>query len=104
MHTTPVSDALDGLSRTMRRCCRLFESVCAQKACCFVSPSRRMLRATTAPVASTCLQAKEEIKTEVVLEEEVKLAGTEPLSLEIAGMDCIDCLPKVDRALSRLPS
>lgn len=102
----PASAVLNNLSLTMRRCCRLLESVCAQKACCFAMPSDRRKKRSIAPVsASICLQPKEEVGSDVVVvEDKVRPAGTEPLALEIRGMDCVDCLPKVDRALSRLPS
>lgn len=89
----------------MRRCCRVLESVCAQKACCFISSTdRRKTQAVVPAVSSACSQPKEEFKEEVVVEDEGRSTGTEPLTLEIRGMDCVDCLPKVGRALSRLPS
>jgi hypothetical protein len=103
--STPAPSILDDLSRTMRRCCRMLESFCAQKECCFVTPSDRRKKREVAPAAaSTCLQPKENAKADVIVDEDARSTGTEPLTLEIGGMDCVDCLPKVDRALSRLPS
>ncbi|KAH8817562.1 E1-E2 ATPase-domain-containing protein [Flagelloscypha sp. PMI_526] len=101
--TGTSTKTLDGLTRTIRKCCRVLESVCAGKPCCFV-PLKPKKSTSDFPVpSSNCKQPK--IEEPIPEPTEISRAiGTERLVLEISGMDCVDCLPKVSRALSRLPS
>lgn len=73
------------------------------KECCFVSP--RPSARLSQPRVSTCQQVdKEDPRAEDVKPVADSRFGVEPLTLEISGMDCIDCLLKVTKALLRLPS
>ncbi|KAJ6561264.1 E1-E2 ATPase-domain-containing protein [Mycena sp. CBHHK59/15] len=86
----------------MRKCCRYFESVCAQKPCCSVLPPslrRRNQPLVTAPSKELYDQIPKESASDNLAH-----SSGEPLILEITGMDCADCCSKVTRALSRLPS
>lgn len=87
----------------MRKCCRILETLCKGLDCCFV-PENRTRRSVAPPVVSTCKQVDDEPPRTQADASRPSGFGTQPLTLEINGMDCIDCLPKVNRALSRLPS
>ncbi|KAJ6549781.1 hypothetical protein B0H19DRAFT_1264690 [Mycena capillaripes] len=90
-------------SATVRKCCRLFKSVCAQRPCCMPVP--RLSKKPIIPVvASSCKQPEEHIPTQTAPDNLTRSSPSEPLKLEISGMDCADCCTKVTRALLRLPS
>ncbi|KAJ7736303.1 E1-E2 ATPase-domain-containing protein [Mycena metata] len=97
------------LSAAIRKCCRLFEASCAQKACCFsrALPSKKG-RAVSVSVPSKCKQPAQPIPADYASDNLTHSSPDEstgePLKLEITGMDCADCCIKVSRALSRLPS
>ncbi|KAK7042529.1 heavy metal translocatin [Favolaschia claudopus] len=97
------------LSTAIRKCCRLFESTCAQKSCCFSSslpPKPRRTIPKTVP--SQCKQPAplpaDRISNHSIHSSLDDSSAREPLKLEITGMDCADCCIKINRALSRLPS
>lgn len=81
-------------------CCRIFKSACVGKACCYV-----LTGATEHPIQrSSPLPGPSVSRTDAQSSTKVDAGRHEPLTLEIGGMDCVDCLPKVGKALSRLPS
>lgn len=101
---TSILASLDGLARHIRRCCRILKATCAGNECCFVTPrpSARRSKGST----SKCSKAhKEEVSpTPAPIGPAATRSGVEPLTLELKGMDCADCLAKVTTALQRLPS
>lgn len=106
-----ANTAVEGVKRTLRRCCQLLESMCARDLCCYISvdePRRKKPRTSGLVLADSGRpqpgSGKEEFKAEATLADEKKAAGLEVLQLEISGLDCADCGGKVDKALRRLPS
>lgn len=88
----------------MRKCCRVLKTLCMGNACCFV-PESKTTTSVPPPKVSTCNQVEELPEGFQPLPPSTPSSfGTEPLTLEITGMDCIDCLAKVNRAILRLPS
>lgn len=103
-----VATAVEGVKRTLRRCCQLLESMCTNDPCCYVSDNepRHNKQRTSALVSERSQPGsdKEEFKAKATLTDEMKTAGLEVLQLEVSGLDCADCGGKVDKALRRLPS
>lgn len=99
-----LASSLGNLAGMLRRCCKLWESTCVGKACCFYQAAHAASSKQAVARVTPCSKASPECTKELKLVDDGSKLGSEPLTLEITGMDCADCAPRVGRALSRLPS
>jgi cation transport ATPase len=80
---------------------------CCRRACCFRSPTGARLTSPAAPSSvykvNDRSQKLEKAASKAIQDGEGVRHG-EKLQLEIRGMDCVDCVPKVGRALAQLPT
>ncbi|KAJ3511903.1 hypothetical protein NLJ89_g3840 [Agrocybe chaxingu] len=97
---------LESSTRILRACCKILEDYCVGRSCCFVAPPTHPKKLSTSPVKPTSLTKDQSRGPNVTSISELPkdVAGREKLRLEVRGMDCPDCTPKVLRALSHLPS
>ena len=104
--TNVVEVALNNLelyAENLRRCCAILEN-CCRRACCLLQAPQSVIPTQTPQFIRAC--EVEELNTDVSTQDDAKVArsGSTLLQLEVGGMDCPDCVPKVTLALGRLPS
>ncbi|CAA7269956.1 unnamed protein product [Cyclocybe aegerita] len=107
---TPLDDVvesarsrLESSARILRACCKTLEDYCVGRSCCFVAPPTHPKKPSTSRSPVKKDQSRGPNVTPIS-EVPKDVAGREKLRLEVRGMDCPDCTPKVLRALSHLPS
>lgn len=100
---------LEAYTSNLRSCCQALLQYCSRRACCFRSHPTGARDASSAVPFSTYSPLPQPGK--VSIKEHTRLDGNEDvarrgekLQLEIRGMDCVDCVPKVGRALAQLPT
>lgn len=100
--TDTATGYLDVYTNSLRACCQALVKYCVHRSCCFVSnPGKKCIPSSSVPLAMPSTNASLPYPAKAA-----PMAGVhgEKLQLEIRGMDCIDCIPKVSRALAQLPS
>jgi copper chaperone CopZ len=90
----------------LRKCCQALMQYCVRQSCCFVPQptNNRISSAVSIYAANDPISYTQKVTTETKNAVEDVFSPGEKLQLEIRGMDCADCVPKVGRALSQLPS
>jgi cation transport ATPase len=108
--TDIAASYLGAYTNNLRTCCQALVQYCVRRSCCFVSPTSKEILSSPFSVYSAddpSIPPNDKVttmlRTDVRSSQDV-LNPREKLQLEIRGMDCVDCVPKVGRALSQLPS
>lgn len=107
---TAIAQCLEAYTTRLRSCCQTLIQYCSRRACCFRSPPTQA-GVTTSPGIPFAPFSPPSQPKEASVELVPRTAGNEDgvnrgerLQLEIRGMDCVDCVPKVGRALAQLSS
>lgn len=91
-------------TQNLRACCKILQPFCDLKPCCFTSSSLEKVHSSSESLIPRAPDASNEKSTNTTAYSADNVGPGEPIQLEIRGMDCADCLPKVKRALKQLPS
>ena len=99
---------LEEYTGKLRSCCQSLMQYCSRRACCFRSPPSETKNISSPVLLEySRLPQPEKMNFKTVVKtvgDEVNVSRGEKLQLEVRGMDCVDCVPKVGRALAQLPS
>jgi cation transport ATPase len=100
-------DPLEKYAETLRRCCAVLDN-CCRRMCCFVNPPPSVISTRAPRLLRACeVVGNEDTEPNLLISPKcgpTAKPGSTALHLEIRGMDCADCVPKVARVLGRLPS
>ncbi|KAF8870201.1 E1-E2 ATPase-domain-containing protein [Infundibulicybe gibba] len=100
----PAIRYMDAYTNRLRACCQALVKYCLGRSCCFVSDTTdKHIPPSAVPLSADSTDDSHSHDDKHAALPSPTATG-EKLQLEIRGMDCVDCMPKVGRALAQLPS